>query len=209
MKELRYRAYIDQKDNWTKHKQVIMAQYNDELIVLYAAAPRKRVRGAALTELQPGGMLWLSVEFTGVAQRSGWGTHPERGGVLAVWVARPAFDTLLTEAVPTRYQPGSFPDEAAWQAAAEQSGVRAQWDAIRTPDGGKHPTRRTLFLGLPPARLEALTRAVQHTLDLSAYISEQGRFRDMPELLLVPAEKRYPAPDEQTAARLGLDKWAG
>jgi len=214
MKRLRLAPYVDQQARWPDRGRVILAQYDEETVVVYQAQPPAVARYAA----QHGRldapafpferMAWIETSFLGMMHRWQWGVRREWGMALAIWVHRAAFDALLAQAVPSRYEAGAYADRAAWQAALDASDVVAQWDPDYAPDGLKL-RRQTLRLGLRGETLRHCVREyIAHVEDISAFARQQAPFRRRPELLLMPAQRIYPVRDAVLARRLGLHKYA-
>jgi hypothetical protein len=214
MKRLRLKPYIDQKEKWPAKGHVILAQYDDDTVVVYQAYSRSIGRKAVERQSLDGPgfsfdrMTWIKPNFLWMMHRSEWGTAPDQKSVLAIWLARPFFDALLFAAVPSHYVPDQFPSQAAWKAAVEESEVRVQWDPDYTPEGKKLP-RSAIQIGV---RGEMLRRYAGEYIiqieDIGEFIGEQAAYLETPDLLFTPSEKIYPVKDPAVAARLGLDKSA-
>jgi hypothetical protein len=206
------KPYIDQKEKWPAKGHVILAQYDDDSVVVYQATSRSIGRNAVERQSLGGPgfsfdrMTWINPNFLWMMHRSEWGTAPDQKSVLAIWLARPFFDTLLAAAVPSRYLPDQFSSEAAWKAAVEASEVRIQWDPDYTPDGKKLP-RSAIQIGI---RGEMARRYAEESIvqieDTGDFIREQAAYLETPDLLFTPSERIYPVKDPAVAARLGLDK---
>lgn len=206
MKRLRLAPYIDEQARWPDRGYVLLAQYDEETVVVYQAQPPAIARYAA----QHGRLdapafpfertAWLQTSFLWMMRHCRWGARREAGVVLAIWLPRAVFDALLAQAVPSRYEAGAYPDQAAWQAALDASDVLLQWDPDYAPNGLKL-RRRTLRLGL---RGEALRRYAREWIvqveDISAFVRQQAPYRRQPELLLVPAQRIYPVRPALTIA---------
>lgn len=214
MKRLKLKPYIDQKASWPEQGRVILAQYDDETIVVYQAYSEKIGHRAAQEGhlLVPGfdldRMSWIKTSFFWMMHRSNWATEPGQRVVLAIWLRRAAFDSILRQAVHSRYVPHVYPDENSWRRALDESGVRLQWDPDYPPHGPKLALR-AIQLGL---RGETLRRYAQEWIicveDISDFVRQQAEFRRDDDFLLVPAQRVYPVADRALASRLGLDKSA-
>lgn len=127
-------------------------------------------------------------------RRCGWASKEGQEVVLAVWLARAAFDQILSLAVPSTFWDHRYADRESWQAAVLGSDVRLQWDPDHDPFG--HPvTRRAVQLGL---RGEVLARYsgewILHIKDITPLVRKQ-RARLMSgglEARETPAERVYP-----------------
>jgi len=212
MKHLRMKPYIDQKDAWPDRGQVILAQYDDEAVVVYQAygpgiarwaVDHQRLGGAGFSFER---MSWIKTSYFWMMHRSQWGTDKGQERILAIWVARAAFDGILTQVVQSRFESALHPDRAAWEAAVEASDVRVQWDPDY-PAKGPKLERRAIQIGLRGAVLRQFAEEwIVQVEDISEFVREQAKFQDTPDLLFCPAERLYPVKDQSVARRLGLDK---
>ncbi len=212
MKHLRLRPYIDQVESWPERGRVILAQYDEETIVVYQAtshsAGRYAVRHGRLggPGFRPERMIWIKTSFLWMMHRSGWGTRPGQTAVLAIWLRREAFDSLLAQAVHAQFVPELYESKAAWQAALEDSEVRLQWDPDHDPRGMKL-RRRTIHLGLRGETLRRFASEwIVHIEDIGDLARQQAEYAHEPEFLLIPAERLYPVRDRALARRLQLDR---
>jgi hypothetical protein len=154
-------------------------------------------------------MSWLTTNFLWMMYRSAWGSKPNQGCVLAIWLRRDAFDAILERAVQSLFAPGGYDDREAWQHALDQSEVRLQWESAHDPKGGKLK-RRASQLGLSGETLRGYAQEwIVQIEDISKYVQEQAKYTRDPDMMLTPAERIYPVPDETVARRLGLDMWGG
>jgi hypothetical protein len=214
MQRLRLKPYLAQSKSWPKKGRMILAQFDEQTVVVYQAFSRKMGAYAARHGKLGGDrfsfeqMSWIKTNFMMMMDRSGWGSQRAQEAVLAIWLRREAFDAILAEAVSSAYTEGVYGDQEAWKRALAQSEVRLQWDPDYNPRGIKLD-RRAIQLGLSGATLHRYAEEwIDHIEDISSYVREQSKFVRQPEMLLTPAEQVYPV-KEQLARRLGLDMWAG
>ena len=210
---LRWMPYLEQRAAWPPAGRHILAQFDDETVVVYQAY-RPEIADWAVAHGRLGGpwsferMSWIKPNFLWMMYRCGWAEKEGQERVLAVTLTRAGFDTILSEAVASTHWPEVHgPDRAAWQKAGRTSGVRLQWDPDHSPTGNKEE-RRAIQLGL---RGETLRRfALEWTVrleDITPQVRAQrphatpDRYRD----LLTPAEAVYPVAEPATRARLRLD----
>lgn len=213
MQRLKLRPYIDAAPTWPDRGRVILAQYDRETIVLYLACSRGLAQYAVdhghlgSSELRTDRMTWLRPGYLSVMRQSGWATESGAKAVLALWVARDAFDAVLGRAVLSRYpERGIYETRAVWQEALDASEVRAQWDPDFPPRGPKLE-RRVLLLGLRgDALLGLVTEHLRYVEDITDFAHQQARFVATPEMLFVPAQDIYPVRDGAVVRRLDLDK---
>lgn len=204
--------YSAQALTWPQQGRHILAQFDAETVVVYQAykpeighfASRNGYFGGSFSLNR---MSWIKPNFLWMMYRSGWGTKPDQEITLAVRLQRPAFDTLLAQAVPSSFDPRQYETEAAWKAAVACSDVRLQWDPDHDP-AGRPLARRALQLGMRGATLARYTREwIVSIEDISAFVATQ---RDMLtahrlDQLETPCEEVYPVTDEVVAGRLGID----
>lgn len=211
-RELVLEPYLRQVERWPASGRHILAQFDDESIVVYQAyrteighfAARHGYFGGAFSLSR---MSWIKPNFLWMMYRCGWGSKPDQEVVLAIRVRRPAFDTVLAQAIHSTYQPDVYPSREEWSALVASSSVRLQWDPDHDPLGNPL-TRRAIQLGL---RGEALAHYAREWIldiqDISEFARHQQRFAQSPGTyagLEIPREGIYPVSDPQTASRLGL-----
>ena len=168
--------YAEQCARWPKSGRHILAQYDDEGIVVYQAYG-SAIGSFAVEHQYFGGpfsfnrMSWIKTNFLWMMYRSGWGTKPGQDMVLAIRMRRGGFDSIL-----------------------DSGGVRLQWDPDHDPYG-KPLERRAIQLGLRGAILEAYaTEWIVEITDLSLFVAEQREvLKKTPERLLTPTESVYTA----------------
>lgn len=202
--------YNVQQARWLQTGRHILAQFDDDKIVVYQAfrpkighyaAQHQRFRGAfSLTR-----MSWIKPNFLWMMFRCGWAAKENQETVLAVSLRRASFDAILAESVPSTFVPALYGSEAEWKHALARSEVRLQWDPDHAPDGAK-AERRALQLGL---RGGFLARYAQEWIvdieDITDFVAEQRLHVQSQDgtQLLTPSEKVYPVACE-LAARIGL-----
>ncbi len=209
---LQTEPYLVQKERWPAMGRHILAQYDDQSVVVYQAyrpaighfAARHGFFGGEFSMTR---MSWIKPNFLWMMYRSGWGTKAGQEVTLAIRLRRDAFDTILAQAVHSSFVPEIYGDEATWKAAVAQSAVRLQWDPDHAPNGAKCE-RRAMQLGL---RGEVLARYAREwplaITDISDFVAQQrphAHFAATYDQLLTPREEMYPVQDAQTATRVGV-----
>jgi hypothetical protein len=208
---LRVEPYASQSVRWPKSGRHLLAQYDQETIIvyqayrpeigLYAAKHGRFGDGFSLTR-----MSWIKPNFLWMMFRSGWGTKAGQEVVLAIRLRRSGFDEILAQAVHSTFDPVVYRSNELWKTALSTSPVRLQWDPDHHPSGAKQE-RRAIQLGLEGA---ALRKYVEEWIvaieDVSGFVAEQRRcLQDGgAESLSTPLEDVYPVADKEVAARLGL-----
>lgn len=194
---LHIESYLVQEQHWPQEGQHILAQYDDESIIVYQAY-RPAIGLFAIEHQYFGGefslrrMSWIKPNFLWMMYRSNWGRTPGQEIVLAIRLRRTFFDKVVACAVPSSYEPDLFASKAQWQTAVQQSDVRLQWDPNHDPDG-KKCVRRAIQLGLRGAMLEEYSRAaILEILDMREFIHAQRQHvMDTSRLLYTPRETIY------------------
>ncbi len=209
--KLKVERYLSQVANWPGEGRHILAQFDDETVVVYQAY-RPAIGHFAAKHGYFGGefkltrMSWIKTNFLWMMYRSGWGTKDGQEVVLAVRVQRSAFDLILSRAVPSTFQRKLHADHAAWKKAVSDSDVRLQFDPDHDPQG--HPVgRRAIQLGLRGGTLAKYARDwVVGIEDVSDFVKDQQRHVKSGNLAerLTPRERTYPVEKEEIRFRLGL-----
>ena len=203
--------YTEQVKVWPKEGRHILAQFDDDTVIVYQAY-RPAIGRFAATHGVFGGdfsftrMSWVKPNFLWMMYRSGWGTKENQEVTLGLRIRRAFFDTLLAEAVPSSWDVAQFPTEAAWSQAVDQSSVRVQWDPDHNPAGAKLQ-RRAVQLGLSGERLEAFARReFVEVIDLSDFVTEQRErlAASGASAIVTPRERVYRPADPGIAAKLRL-----
>lgn len=207
-------TYRNQLSTWPQRGRHILAHYDTASVIVYQAFSHSIGRYAATHGRFGFGfgldrMSWIKPNFLWMMYRSGWGMKEGQEVVLAVWLTRAAFDTMLAQAVHTTFVPAIYGSEQAWQMAHNQAEVLVQWDPDHDPTGAA-VERRALQLGL---RGDVLARYahdwIRHIEDVSALVAQQRLFT-VPatwDQLLTPRETVYPVTDDALARQLGLSPY--
>lgn len=190
--------YADQMKRWPQSGRHILAQFDDETIIVYQAS-RPEIghfageKGYFGGEFKYSRMSWIKPNFLWMMYRSQWGQAEGQEIVLAVRLKRTFFDSLVAQAVPSTFDTSTFGSREEWAAAVARSDVRLQWDPDHLPTGGTCE-RRAIQLGLRGAALESYgKREILQVIDMSAFVAEQrsnvGDWRS--GKLITPAEDVY------------------
>jgi hypothetical protein len=197
---------------WPSSGQHILAQFDDESIVVYQAYRPSIGRYAAEHGYFGGDfkltrMSWIKPNFLWMMYRSGWAKKEGQEVVLAVRILRSAFDTILAQAVHSTFQPTVYADKDTWKKPVAASDVRLQFDPDHDPSGAP-VERRAIQLGL---RGDVLARYAKEWIvnieDISEFVHEQHEHviaKNLAELV-TPQEEVYPVEDDEVRKKLGLD----
>src|SRR5689334_11061962 len=105
---LRVSNYAGQVERWPKAGRHILAQYDDETIIVYQAY-RPSIGQFAIKNSWFGGdfkysrMSWIKPNFLWMMYRSSWGTAEGQETILAIRLRRAFFESLLKQAVPSKF----------------------------------------------------------------------------------------------------------
>jgi hypothetical protein len=171
-------AYVQQLKRWPQNGRHILAQFDDDTIIVYQAYCPSIGRFAVEKGFFGGDfkfsrMSWIKPNFLWMMHRSQWGQAEGQEAVLAVRLKRRFFDALLAQAVPSSFDADIFASHDEWTAAVLRSDVRLQWDPDHLPTGEKCE-RRAIQLGLRGAVLEAYgKREIGQIIDMSEFVTDQ------------------------------------
>ncbi len=203
-------SYIEQKTKLPQIGRHIVAQFDEEGVVVYQAyCPA--IGNFAATHGYFGGehfsmsrMSWIKPNFLWMMYRSGWGQKEGQEVILAVKIKREAFDTILANAVRSKHNSDLYPTEKDWKRAVINSNVRLQWDPDHSPTGGKLE-RKAIQLGLRGDMLALYAREwILSIEDISEFVYEQHHNLVDFSQLIVPSETIYPVTDTKVAAQLQI-----
>lgn len=203
-------AYEAQNARWPSAGRHVLAQYDDDTVVVYQAY-RPAIGHFAAEQGYFGGefslarMSWIKPNFLWMMYRCGWATKEGQEVVLAIWLARSAFDTILAQAVPSSFVDRYYKDREAWQAAVASSDVRLQWDPDHDPFG-RPVDRRAVQLGLRGKVLASFSRDwIRRIEDITPFVREQHEAlkRGGVAALHTPSERVYPVTG---VTQLGVDE---
>ena len=188
--------YLEQIKEWPKEGHHIMAQYNDDRIVVYQSY-RPEIGNYAAKNQYFGGafslnrMTWIKPNFLWMMYRNGWGTKLGQEVVLAIHLKRLAFERYVTNAVHSTYETDIHESKEQWKTLVKESDIRLQWDPAHEPNGAKLE-RRAIQIGI---RGEQIVRYSKEDIieieDISEYVREQGKLVELNQLdkLILPKEK--------------------
>ena len=135
-------SYAEQVKTWPRTGRHVLAQYDEDTILVYQAYNLAIGRFAAENGYFGGDfkfsrMSWIKPNFLWMMYRSQWGRAEGQEVVLAIRLKRRVFDSLLARAVPSMFDERAFGSRDEWAAATARSEVRLQWDPDHTPTGDK------------------------------------------------------------------------
>jgi hypothetical protein len=204
-------SYLEQARSWPASGRHILAQFDDESVIVYQAY-RPSIGRHAIERGRFGGggfsferMSWVKPNFLWMMFRSGWGTKLGQEVVLGLRLRREFFERILSQAVPSSWNRDEYTSREDWADALARSSVRLQWDPDHDPHGGKLE-RRAIQLGLRGEVLRAFAgQELLEVLDVTDFVAEQrARLARGGADLVTPRERVYAPADPAVRARLGL-----
>ncbi|MEG4859617.1 DUF4291 domain-containing protein [Microcoleus sp. K1-B6] len=210
MVKLLTEPYLNQASKWPKSGRHILAQFDENTVVVYQAYRPAIGHFAAKNgyfggEFRLNRMSWIKPNFLWMMYRSEWGTKPGQEVILAIWLKRSAWDEILASAVHSNFVAAVYGSEQEWQQAVKNSAVRLQWDPDHHPNGSKMD-RRAIQLGLRGNVLASYAREwIVKIEDISQFVQQQRQYNGGDSTqLLTPCETVYPVIDPDIFQRLGL-----
>jgi len=205
--------YETQIKSWPESGHHIMAQYDDEKIIVYQSY-KKGIGDFATKHQYFGGgfsaerMTWIKPNFLWMMFRNGWGTKEGQESVLAIHLKMSAFTRYLENAVYSSYNSSLGLSNAEWQQQVKDSSVRLQWDPDHNPYGQKLE-RRAIQIGLRDAFIRSFAKEdiieIENITDYVAVQFEHVKSKQLNELTL-PLEKPLLFKDEQLNIKLRITK---
>ena len=210
--KVKLKKYKEQLQDWPQKGHHIMAQYDDEKIIVYQSY-RKKIGEFAVNNQYFGGefslerMTWIKPNFLWMMYRNGWGTKEGQEYVLAIHLKMSAFKRYLENAVYSSYDHNLEISREEWQDQVKESSVRLQWDPDHDPFGGKLE-RRAIQIGLRNEFTRSFSKEdIILIEDISDFVKEQHQFvlnNDL-ENLMIPEEKPLLFDDEKLNKKLILN----
>lgn len=209
--KLKLKSYQEQLKDWPQESHHIMAQYDEEKVIVYQSyrpeignfATKHQYFGGAFNLIR---MTWIKPNFLWMMHRNGWGKKSGQEIVLPIHLKREAFERYLSKAVYSNYQEDLYESKEHWQEEVKSSSIRLQWDPDHDPYGGKLE-RRAIQLGIRNEEIVAYSKDdILEIEDISEFVSEQYLFVKSHELhrLILPEEKPYLPKDIEVSRRLRL-----
>jgi len=205
------KKYTEQINEWPNEGYHIMAQYNDNEIVVYQSY-RPEIGNFAAKNQYFGGafslnrMTWIKPNFLWMMYRNGWGQKEGQEVVLAIHLKREAFERYLENAVISSYKDYLNVSREEWHNDLKNSSVRLQWDPDHNPYGAKL-TRKAIQIGVRNEEIQSYSKDdILEIEDISAFVNEQYQFVKAKELdkLIVPEEKALVFDNKELNAKLNL-----
>jgi len=205
------KLYKEQVNKWPENGHHIMAQFDEDKIIVYQSY-RKEIGDFAVENQYFGGafslnrMSWIKPNFLWMMYRNGWGTKEGQEVVLAIHLKLEAFERYLEKAVYSSFQKEIYTTKENWQDQVKTSSVRLQWDPDHNPDGAKEE-RRAIQIGLRNDQIEKFSKEdVLKIEDISSFVKEQHEYVLNKQLdkLLIPEEYPFFSSNEEVNRKLKL-----
>ncbi|KAA0129816.1 DUF4291 domain-containing protein [Chryseobacterium sp. SN22] len=209
--KLKLKKYKEQLQDWPREGHHLMAQYDDEKIIVYQSY-RKEIGEFAVRNQYFGGpfslerMTWIKPNFLWMMYRNGWGTKEGQEYVLAIHLKMDAFRRYLENAVYSSYNDRLGISREEWQNEVKASSARLQWDPDHDPFGSKQE-RRAIQIGLRNDLIRSFAKEDLILIEnISEFVKEQHRFvlNDNLDQLMLPEEKPLLFDDEGLNKKLRL-----
>jgi hypothetical protein len=205
--------YKEQIKDWPQSGYHIMAQYDNEKIIVYQSY-RKEIGLFAVENQFFGGafsyerMTWIKPNFLWMMYRNGWGTKEGQESVLAIHLKREAFEKYLKNAVYSSFNQVEGISNEEWRNDIKISNVRLQWDPDHDPYENKLE-RRAIQIGLRNEFIHSYAKEdILIIEDISDFVTEQYEFVKNNDLenLVIPKEKPLVFADELLNKKLKILK---
>lgn len=177
----------------------IIAYQEEDMIVVYQAY-KNSIANYAVANQKLGGndfkfsrMSWIKPNFLWMMYRSGWAQKESQERILAFWIKKQDWETILKEAVLSSLNQEVYPDHDTWKEVMTKSQVRLQWDPDHNPYGEKMK-RKAIQIGMKGEVLEKFgTEYVEKIEDVTDFVKEQFVFVKEKNLekLQIPTETVY------------------
>jgi hypothetical protein len=204
--------YLRASERLPKQGQYILGFQKDGLIVVYQAYNR-HIADYAVNHQVFGGphysynrMSWIKPNFLWMMYRCGWASKENQERVLAIWISKVDFETILREAVFSSFDSKYYPSHDEWKNQLTQKDVRLQWDPDHDPFGNKL-TRRAIQIGMKGRALEEFGKQfIKKIDDITEFVKEQKIHVDKKNLeeLFVPVETTYELLDQGLRKQIGI-----
>jgi len=204
--------YTVLEKNIPQSGQHILAHQAEESLVVYQAYNHS-IAEFALQNQYLGGphfsysrMSWIKPNFLWMMYRCGWASKENQERVLAIWLKKTDFETILSQAVFSSFKEDKYKDGEDWKTELHSKEVRLQWDPDHDPFGRKL-NRRAIQLGLKGNALEAFGRGcIQSIEDITGFVQEQSAKLNTNRIadLLVPLESVYKPIDKTLYSKIDI-----
>ena len=204
--------YTDSLARLPQTGQYIIGHQTEGSVVVYQAY-KNSIADYAVTNQQLGGidfsfgrMSWIKPNFLWMMYRCGWAEKEDQERVLAFWISKPDFETILSNAVFSTFKAEQYDSSDHWKNELESKDVRLQWDPDHNASGHK-VERRAIQLGLKGKTLENFGKhQVQKIEDITVFVKQQKQLLNtqQSDKLLVPVETIFIPTDIKLREKIGI-----
>jgi len=197
-----------------KSGQAISAYQDQDCLVVYQAYKPSIAQFAVENQYLGGAdfsysrMSWIKPNFLWMMFRCGWCEKENQEHVLALWVRKSDFESILNDAVYTTFKPEHYSSMDSWKADLNTKDVRIQWDPEHHPSGAKID-RRVIQIGMRGQILRNFCqKQIRHVMDITKFVKEQKNYIEQNgyDHLLMPIERPYDLADHALTRRLEISK---
>ena len=208
---IKTKRYKEQLTEWPETGHHIMAQYDDDKIIVYQSY-RPEIGEFAVKHQRFGGpfslerMTWIKPNFLWMMYRNGWGTKEGQEVTLAVHLKRSAFENYVKKAEYSSFEMSLLTDHDDWKTKVTETSARLQWDPDHDPYGTKLD-RRAIQIGI---RNELTAEYAENDIieieDISGFVKQQRAHVEERrlDLLVTPEEHRLTFQDSELNSKLKL-----
>ncbi|MBV1923485.1 MAG: DUF4291 domain-containing protein [Flavobacteriaceae bacterium] len=206
------KLYKEQLSEWPQSGNHIMAQFDQEKIIVYQSY-RPEIGNFAVQNQFFGGafslnrMTWIKPNFLWMMYRNGWGKKEGQEVVLAITLKRETFEDYLSKAVYSSFQKDIYQTKEDWQKVVKSSNIRLQWDPDHDPYGSK-VERRAIQLGIRNKEIVAYAKeSILEIEDISDFVKQQYVHVANNDLdqLVVPYERPFISTNKEVNSKLKLE----
>lgn len=176
-------SYKDYETDLPKFGQHVVGQVLRGATILVYQAYKPTIASYAVEHQKFGGpeysfqrMSWIKTNFLWMMYRSGWATKRNQERTLAIEIDLMHLEYLLTQAVPSSFDPSDvYADQTEWEIALKSSNIRLQWDPDHHPSGNRLQ-RRAVQLGMRGDILKQFgTEWIVSITDITDFVQEQAQ----------------------------------
>jgi hypothetical protein len=176
----------------------ILANFDNEGIIVYQAFnPSIAEEAVRLGTFGKGfnleRMTWIKPSFGWMLYRSGYATKHNQERILKIKLSHDGFQAILSQGIPTTFEPSLFKSDLDWQMALRRGKVRYQWDPDRDLQL-RRLERRALQVGIQGSVVrDYVNRWILSIEDVTelAHAIKEAIANKQKQLPLVPEERVY------------------
>ena len=194
MSSLKLTSYLTQKSVWPKSGKHILAQFDDESIIVYQAynpsiaAEIVKNKTFHAESCQAAGFnlnrtTWIKTNFLWMMFRSNWAQSKNQERILAFRITRDGFENILSNAAVSK---------TGNTDKIRQSDVVLQWDPDHHPNGSKITERRAVQIGIRGDMLKKFSiEFIIDVTDITELVEKERENINDLDNLVIPEEHCY------------------